>query len=594
MAAVAREPARLTGVRRLAFTAGRERTGRLTWAQQSMLEIVMDLAPATESLNLEFAWGLRRGVGEEELLAGLLDLVVEYEALRTVYVPPPDGPGQRVLASGELAVRMIEAVPDPTASEAQAAARSLASAPFDITAELPIRVAVLSFDRRPWCVAFAVSHLVIDRAGVACLRRHLGPLLTRPSGTPPVPVLKHQPLDEAAWQESPAGARQRRRALRHHESTLRAMPQTMLPRAVGEVGPQRFRYLRFDSPALAIAVPALAGRLGVHPTAVLYGAVCAVAGYASGLDRAFLQMTTSNRSAPRARSAVGILVQHPPARISLRDATMADVITRAATAVMGAVRFGQFPVDELATLRRDVEVDRGVALDFSCWLNDRRDPTRFASCDERPGAGVLAEAASRSRWRWDGFDRASSSTYYVHVDDAEGALRLTVLFDAALLPPDEIVAWVHAVERVLCATVTTDVDVAALGDYVDLVPAERGEGWHLVDASWVHLPSVAGLVSRMAGGAHVEVFPVPAPGGTSLTAFVDSRGAPIDLDRLHLACVTALRGLRTAMAPHRYVVCAGTPTATGIAGWRHVRVLAEGTGRPCGTPGIARTTGQDD
>jgi hypothetical protein len=55
----------------------------------------------------------------------------------------------------------------------------------------------------------------------------------------------------------------------------------------------------------------------------------------------------------------------------------------------------------------------------------------------------------------------------------------------------------------------------------------------------------------------------------------------VDLVRLHGECVAALPGNESAMAPHRYVVCATAPSdVDDEAAWRSVPVLAEGTGRP--------------
>jgi hypothetical protein len=597
---------------RLAFATGREpATGPLTWSQQHMLALIEALHPATASLNPRFVFALRPGLSEPDVLDALQGAVTAFDALRTLYVPPPEGPAQRVVPSGEIAIHIVEVGAPPSESAVADAARAITDVPFDITRELPVRVGLLCSDGRPWRLALAFSHLAIDLTAVRWLRYHLRALLAHPPAEVPGPVRLGTLLDRVWWESSPAGRRAGERALRQHEATLRAIPQTMLPRPAAEPGPARFRYLEYDSPALAIAVPALATRHRVTPTAVLYAGICAVTGYVSGLDRPFLQLTVGNRVGPRDRFIAGMLTQDVPAYVDLAGAAMPDVIAQADRAIMTAVRFGQYPHDEMALRRHDIEIERGIALDLSCWLNDRRDTRPRASTAGRPDPRTLANAIEFSRWRWTAVDERSTSTYFIFADDEGDALRLTMLLDTTVLPPDEAVAWLRAVERLLCATTSTDVGISEIGEHVDLAPTQRGDGWCLVDAGWVHLPTAADLVRRTAGARHAEVFAIPEPadGGTAagsapavrpggsgarrLVAFLDG-GHTVDIARLHAGCVGALPGLRTTTAPQQYIVCAGSPSRPGLAGWRQLPVLTEGTGRtgsPLARPGMARRIG---
>jgi hypothetical protein len=495
-----------------------------------------------------------------------------------------------VVRTGEVAVAVVEVGAPPDETAIAEAAAAIATRPFDIAAELPLRAALLLSEGRPCRLALSFCHLSVDLTTARWMGYHLRGVLAHPPGEMRGPVRLGQLVDRAAWESSPAGRRAGERAMRQHEATFRAIPQTMLPRPATEpVGP-RFRYLEYDSAALAMAVPAIAAGQRVTPTAVLYAGICAVTGYASGLDRAFLQLTVGNRIGRRDRCLVGMLTQDVPAYVDLAGLAMRDVIAQAETAVMAAVRFGQYPHDEMAARRRAVELDRGVAFDLSCWLNDRRDTGAPASGD-RPDPRTLAAAMGRSRWRWNGAADSSTSTYFIFADDAGDALRLTVLIDTTVLPPDEAVEWLRAVERLLCATATAEVGVPEIGEYTDLAPARPGDDWCLVDGSWVHLPTTAELVRGAAGGRHAEVFGIPvatgggtpsgrAPDARRLVAFVDG-GRDLDIACLHTRCVAALPGLRTAMAPQRYVVHAGSPSRPGLAGWRALPVLADGTGR-CG------------
>jgi hypothetical protein len=66
-----------------------------------------------------------------------------------------------------------------------------------------------------------------------------------------------------------------------------------------------------------------------------------------------------------------------------------------------------------------------------------------------------------------------------------------------------------------------------------------------------------------------------------LVAYLLSTGDLRTPQALHAACVAALPGRETAIAPHRYVLCASVPRdRDSAAEWRAQPVLADGNGRP--------------
>ncbi len=551
----------------------------LTWAQQHILAIMEPMQPMTQSVNLPFSMTMPAGVTMDEVFDGLRSLLETHEALRSYYVPPPQGPAQRVENSGRLSVPVLDCPSEEGAvAMVPAVVSALAAAPFDLCADSPIRVALITADGAPCRLAFTACHVMVDATGAGRIKRYLR---TRLLKQPAAPAAPHPMLAEAQWELSPMGLRSGSRAITHHQSTLMQMPQTMLPRRLEEIPRPRYRYLEFESPALALATSFLCARHKAAPTTVLYAAITAVAGFVSGLPRSFLQLTLSNRLEARQRGAIGMYVQDVPVSVDLTDATVADVIVCSEQSVMEAVRFGRYPPADLAAARERIELSRGVAFDLSCWLN-YLPMARLAPVAERPSARTLTQALSRARWRWiDGPD-SSTSTYFIFADGGPRSLVLTTIVDSALLPPEEAVAWLGAVERVLCACVLGDVAVDDIGTHTQLVPAPRGADWLLTGAGWVDVRDVAGLVRGVAAAPQSDVLVVPSAEGPRLTAFIDgSRLSPHQADPawLHAACVAALPGNRTAMAPHRYVVSAGPPCIRDITGWQGVPVLAEGTGR---------------
>jgi hypothetical protein len=556
-------------------------TAPLTWAQQHMLLLMESLGWRTEGLNIGFSFALRLGLSEDDVLGEVRDLVQRFGLLRTVYVPAPEGPAQRVLTSGELVVPIVAAQQGSGAAQAARACDELAKAPFDLSEECPIRVALVTADGQPRHLVFAVSHLMLDHTCRALLEQHLRHLLARPPAGPSIPVTVSEYADEAAWETSEAGRKHGERAVAHHELSFRAMPQTMLARQAAEVpADSRYRYLTFDSAALAMAVSDLAVRHNVSPSAVFCAGLCAVTGFVGSLDRSYLQLTVGNRTSAQTRFVLGMYTEDVPVVVDLAGAGMAEVIARSGRALVQAARLGRYPPLDLDSRRRAIESERGLAFDLSCWLNYRTMPTRRARPSGTPDHQSLSHAAERTRWRWSAGPAASTSTYFVFVDDAGDMLRVQVQFDSALLPPEEMLAWVRGVERLLCAATAQEIGMGEIGLYTDLTPDARGDGWCLTDGSWAYLPAVAELVRGASGTRSAEVFPEPGPHGDRLTAYL-SGPASLDIASLHERCVAALPGSRTALAPHQYVICAAAPGAgeTGSAGWRRLPVLAAGTGR---------------
>lgn len=552
---------------------GEAATLPMTWAQQHMLMLFQALEPETQSLNLQVRLALRDGLTLDQVLEALRDLVVGHEALRTRYVPPPEGPAQRILSEVGLTVAVLdcgEQVPDKTLP---AVVAELGGQRFDIENGSPIRAAVIVAGGSPRHVAFAFSHLTNDMTGWLWLKYHLRALLPDIPDDARVPKVPYLMRDAAEWESSPAGIRLGSRALAQHEATYRAMPQTMLPRRLQEVEAPRFRYLQYTSPMLATAVPYLAARHNATPAAVLYAGVCSVAGFVSALPGAFIQLTVGNRLEPKLYGAVGMYTQDVPARVDLTDASVADVIDRATPAILQAARFGRYPPLELEAARKRIELDRGVAFDLSCWLNFVP-IARLAPAGERPSAAVLEQARAQAHWRWiEGTDN-STSTYFVFADGFGDRLVLTLIVDTAVLPADEALAWVQAIERVLGESVAQDVAVASIGERTELAQSARGDDWTLVDGNWVRLSDVAALVRGASGCASADVFAVPSAQGPKLTAFIDGGRAVPDLARLHEDCVATLPGNRTAMAPQEYLVCAGTPRTRDLTGWSELTSMA--------------------
>ncbi len=197
----------------------------LSLAQQRMWFLNrFDQGAATGSAayNLPFALRLSGALDVRALSEALDDVVARHEVLRTVYPETPDGPVQVVLPVGHTGVADTvaqhggwgsvapERMPGAAVFEA---VYELAATPFDVTAEVPIRVRLFEItdaatDSRPdYVLAVVVHHIAADGSSVGPLARDVMTAYTaRTAGAPPGwAPLRVQYADFAVWQRAVLG-----------------------------------------------------------------------------------------------------------------------------------------------------------------------------------------------------------------------------------------------------------------------------------------------------------------------------------------------------------------------------------------------------
>nr|WP_228823415.1 non-ribosomal peptide synthetase [Nocardia blacklockiae] len=175
--------------------------------------------------NLPFALRLTGALDVPALSAALDDVVVRHEVLRTVYPETPDGPVQVVLPVSAAFARpsggdaahpgaWVSVTPERvTADGAVAAVYELAATPFDVTAEVPIRVRLFEItdaatDSGPeYVLAVVVHHIAADGSSMAPLVRDvMTAYAARTAGAAPGwAPLQVQYADYAVWQRTVLG-----------------------------------------------------------------------------------------------------------------------------------------------------------------------------------------------------------------------------------------------------------------------------------------------------------------------------------------------------------------------------------------------------
>ncbi|MEU2126069.1 amino acid adenylation domain-containing protein [Nocardia niwae] len=157
--------------------------------------------------NLPFALRLTGALDVGALGAALHDVVVRHEVLRTVYPESPDGPVQVVLPAGRVTLDV--AVHPIGADEVEREVYTLAATPFDVTAEVPVRVRLLRIVDAPqeYVLAVVVHHIAADASSMGPLVRDVMiAYAARTSGDAPGwSPLRVQYADYALWQRAVLG-----------------------------------------------------------------------------------------------------------------------------------------------------------------------------------------------------------------------------------------------------------------------------------------------------------------------------------------------------------------------------------------------------
>lgn len=367
------------------FSTDRAAEGPLIWAQLAIWDVFRWLPPDDTTLNLLVHCPVPAGRGLDAVLHAVRCLVQRHDSLHTVYLDTPDGPVQRVLGEGELAVRVHE-LGDRGLDEATAElGEELRSPWFDLGVDLPLRVAVLSVDGEPRTVLLAASHMAVDGWSLTIVRGDLVNLLQDP---PVVVEPGQQPLQRLDYETSAIGLRREAKALGYWAKHLHSMPTRLIERIRGD-RPPALDWGLIQSPALALAVNALATRFAIPPATVLLGAVTLELAAFTGEPEAFLRMIVSTRFRPASRGVVAAFNENALFRLDFPGGpeTVEGLLRRAADAALAAYAHCEYDPRKLDAMFTEVAEARGVTPDGYCFFND----TRYALLDQAGATAVSAD-----------------------------------------------------------------------------------------------------------------------------------------------------------------------------------------------------------
>jgi Condensation domain len=568
------------------FTGCQERYGALTLGQLNMLLCTAQNEPA--DINMHAVWELPPGLSVDLVTTRLGALLVRHESLRTTYSAAPE-PCQHVHGTGEVLVTVHAADGDPAAF-AHALGSRLRAVRFDPAVDWPLRAAVVTADGMPAYLVLALFHLALDAAALALLQREWPTLLAGQELPEPAEV---RPVDLAVIEASPQGRRRAADSLRYWKSQLRNCPQAMIAltttssSTTSPSAPPSIRRLRIRSRSAAEALGVIAERTGTSRSRIVLTALCALTAHLARQRRAVVVMLSGNRRLPELRNYVGTIAQDALLSVDTSEVTFDGLVNRVRKCAQLAYANSWFDPAELRKTLWRIGWERGTSFARDCVFNDvsplglddwkrvgqedPRDPAQEIQLDWLP-----AEPYTRGVALW--------------AFRLKDELDLTLSADPSQLRSEDTELFGRGIATLLIEAARHDVPLEEIPAITGLTAAVRGPQWLTSDGCWINVDDIHELVATVLASLADTSRPIfqviPEPDSRlehRLVCYltgVSPAWSKAELEQLHTACVHALHGRPSAMAPHHYVVCDGAPANSAeAAAWCELPVLFDGTGR---------------
>jgi hypothetical protein len=509
-------------------------------------------------------------------------LIGWHESLRTTYLPG-DQPRQRVAAAG---VQLLEVCslgegqwgPQDRPVVAEALVRWLRESPDP--GRCPVRMAVAiapgAGDRVIACAA-RFSHLSMDNGAIEILKRDFASLLGDPA-RPQAGRRRHQPLDQAELEATPAEQRRADAALDYLREQSRRFPRCLYAQPDARASGESLA-VELSSAAAAMAVRRVAARTRTSRSSIVLAAICAVIARRAGYRELVLPLLSSNRFERHLVNYVGSLVQSPIVTVEIGGRSFDELAGHTWMRVAEASRHGRYDTAKQTAMDELAEHERGLRFDYGPLFNSLV-PESWSGLT----AGVrfrpeeIDSALARTELRWHPMP-VNGTLIQFSLNQIDGCLRLDVWSgDTGLVPRAELESVLLAVERLLVAAAHGDVAYGQMPEIIGLEPLSGTPDRILIDYCWVDVAAVQRLVDEAVAPAVAHVF--ASAGGRPLVACLAATDDIRTPEQAHARCMAALTHHRTAITPCHYVICRTAPSdPADPAGWP--APLATGTGRAC-------------
>jgi hypothetical protein len=425
------------------FRGGRADRGPLTWGQRAIWDAIARNPPGYFNIARAMMVPRSGGADLDEVARAVGTVVERHESLRT-HVLIEAEPVQVIRASGRIELHIAEAPPDGAADAAQSLLAALAAPGFDLSAEWPMRVGVVTSGGLARYIALVLSHIAADSAGAEIVMRDLRRLLRRgvAAGRPPA-----QPLDLARRQR--ADERRTRAAVEFWTRQFTRIPHVMFT-PLHEVRGSPYRRVQLTSEALRTAARLVAAGHQTSTSTVLLTATAAQVGERTGHRAVALSTIVGNRFSGEVRDMVTTLDQLGLFTLDVGPG-LRDLVPVARAAALRAYRYAYYDQPEMDQALTRMGRERGVELNPYACFNDLRlteDPADAMAVDVPPGldADDIRKSVDRSVIEELPDPGGIRCRFCVQVHSGPEVLVLQLTADTRCLPYDEMVGFLRDLE----------------------------------------------------------------------------------------------------------------------------------------------------
>ncbi|MEE2034599.1 non-ribosomal peptide synthetase, partial [Rhodococcus chondri] len=324
---------------------------------QSRMWFLNRFDPESAVNNIPVAVRLSGALDVAALRAAVADVVARHEVLRTVY-PEVDGGGhQVVLPAADAAVELV--LRPVTPDSVYSVVTEIIDAGFDVTAQVPVRAALLQLTGSEHILVFSVHHIAADGFSMAPLTRDvMVAYAARTRGEAPAwTPLPVQYTDFTLWQQEVLGTESDpesvlARQLDYWRGRLSGIPDQLdLPsdRPRPAVASNHGAAYTFSIPAdLQDAIGRVARAQHVTPFMVVHAALAGLLARLSGTDDIVIGAPIAGRGDAALDDLVGMFVNTLVLRTEIDGGeTFAELLARVKSTDLGAFAHADVPFERL-------------------------------------------------------------------------------------------------------------------------------------------------------------------------------------------------------------------------------------------------------
>ena len=404
--------------------------GELSWGQREMwFRIRRRGCP----LAIGAVFPLSAGAAAEDSARMLRFIMSRHPSLRTRLLIDSGGwTRQSVAAAGEIAMAVIDAGDGDPAALAEVVLHRYHDTDFDYPREWPVRMALIRSRGVLTHLVVMYSHVAVDGGALGALVADLA-TMDPVTGRSPAPLPGQDPLEQAHRQATLEGQRQSQAALRRWERLLRSIPAGRFG-GCGAEQESRYRNAMLQSPAMYLAIPAIADRHGGDTSTVLLTAFAIAQARVTGINPSVMQLMVGNRFRPGFSATVSTTTQPSLCVIDTAGLTFDQAVARARKAAFAAYKDAYYDPVQRDELIARLSRERGEDIDIACYFNDRRNLTREMASGPVPTPADLLAALKLGRLQWlDEPMDPVSERLEVFVEDTPGTIEVRLCSDTRYL-----------------------------------------------------------------------------------------------------------------------------------------------------------------